>query len=107
MIDGIKPAVLHGDSADVLLVSARAGGHDERGLALFIVDARSAGITRDGWHTHDGRRAADIRLDGVRVAAEALIGVPGEAAVLIESTLQAGIAAIAAEAVGAMESLSS
>jgi alkylation response protein AidB-like acyl-CoA dehydrogenase len=104
-IDGLKPAVLHGDSADALLLSARVEGavDDSHGIALFLIDARHAGITRDAWRTHDGRRAADIRLDAVQVGPEALIGAAGEAAPLIEATVHAGIAALAAEAVGAME----
>jgi alkylation response protein AidB-like acyl-CoA dehydrogenase len=104
-LDGLKPAVLHGDSADALLVSARVEGaaDDARGLALFLVDARHPGITRDAWRTHDGRRAADIQFDAVHVSEEALIGNAGAAAPLIEATLHAGIAALAAEAVGAME----
>jgi alkylation response protein AidB-like acyl-CoA dehydrogenase len=104
-IDGLKPAVLHGDSADALLVSAsvaEAGEGTDR-VALFLIDARSVGITRAAWRTHDGRRAADVRLDTVRVDADALIGAAGDAAPLIEATVHAGIAALAAEAVGAME----
>jgi alkylation response protein AidB-like acyl-CoA dehydrogenase len=99
VLDGFKPAVLHGDSADVLLVSA----HVDDGLALFWAEARSSGIARDGWPTHDGRRAADVHLHAVQVGADALIGSAGAAGPLIEAVQQAGIAALAAEAVGAME----
>lgn len=95
-LDGEAHAVLHGDSADTLLVAARI---DFGPPALFIVDARGAGIARDGWRTHDGRRAADLRFDAVRLDADAHLGD----AVLIERVRQAGIAALAAEAVGAME----
>jgi alkylation response protein AidB-like acyl-CoA dehydrogenase len=94
-LDGLAPAALHGDSADALLVAA----HGEAGTALFIVDARSGGITRSGWRTHDGRRAADVRFDAVYVAGEAWLGGPE----LLDAVRQAGIAALAAEAVGAME----
>jgi alkylation response protein AidB-like acyl-CoA dehydrogenase len=99
VLDGCKPAVLHGDSADVLLVSAQVDGE----WALFWVEARSGGVARDAWRTHDGRRAADVRLHAVKVGADALIGGAGAAAPLIEGVQQAGIAALAAEAVGAME----
>ncbi len=94
-LDGDATAVLHGDSADALLVATRI---DFGPPALFIVDARSAGITRRGWRTHDGRRAADIRFDAVQVPAVARLGDGA----LIERVRQAGIAALAAEAVGAM-----
>jgi alkylation response protein AidB-like acyl-CoA dehydrogenase len=87
---------MHGDAADALLVAARI---DFGPSALFIVDARTAGIARAGWTTHDGRRAADIRFDGVRVGADARIGD----AAAIERVRGCAIAALAAEAVGAME----
>jgi alkylation response protein AidB-like acyl-CoA dehydrogenase len=63
--------VPHGDSADRLLLSARVAGErrDRDGIALFLVDARAAGLTRRPMRLHDGRRAADLVLDGVRVDA--------------------------------------
>jgi len=95
-LDGCSAAVLHGDSADALLVAARI---DFGPAALFLVDARSRGIACESWATHDGRRAASIRFDAVQVGADAQLG----GAVLTERVRQAGIAALAAEAVGAME----
>jgi alkylation response protein AidB-like acyl-CoA dehydrogenase len=95
-LEGCARAVLHGDAADALLVAARI---DFGPPALFIVGARSAGITREAWRTHDGRRAAEIRFEAVQAPADAQIG-DGAA---IERVRQAGIAALAAEAVGAME----
>ncbi|NRF72002.1 acyl-CoA dehydrogenase family protein [Aquincola sp. S2] len=95
-LDGSADAVLHGDSADALLVAARVEAGSD---ALFIVDARSVGITRAAWRTHDGRRAADIGFDGVVVPDDARLG----ASEVVDAVRQAGIAALAAEAVGAME----
>jgi alkylation response protein AidB-like acyl-CoA dehydrogenase len=105
VLDGDKSAVLHGDSADALLVTARVSGaaRDRDGLALFLVDARAPGIVRRAWRTQDGRRAADIRLEALRLEAADAIGQPGAAAPLIDAVVQAGIAALAAEAVGVME----
>ena len=41
VLDGAKSVVVHGDSADRLIVSARVAGdrHDPDGIALFLVDA--------------------------------------------------------------------
>src|ERR1044071_9490539 len=50
----------------------------------------------------DGLRAAEISLAKVRVGADAAIGEPGNAFSLIERVTDAAIAALAAEAVGAM-----
>jgi len=60
------------------------------------------GLERRGYFTQDGTRAADIRLSGVRVEAGALLGEAGNALPIIERVIGDGIAAVCAEAVGAM-----
>lgn len=107
ILDGEKSLVLSGDSADKLIVSARLSGarRDSLGLGLFLVDASTEGVTRRGYPAIDGRRAAEIAFSGVRVAANAAIGQPGQAFALIEHIVDHAIAALCAEAVGAMEAL--
>jgi pimeloyl-CoA dehydrogenase small subunit len=107
VIEGEKSLVLQGDSADRLVVSARVAGNrrDRDGLALFLVDAKSPGVSRRGYPTQDGMRAAEVSLASVRVGAEAAIGEPGAALPLIERVADEAIAALSAEAVGAMSAL--
>ena len=107
ILEGGKTLVLHGDSADALIVSARlAGGpRDADGIGLFLVDAAAAGVSRRGYPTVDGLRAAEIALDGVRVTRALALGEPGKAFPLIERIVARAIAALCAEAVGAMEAL--
>ena len=107
VIEGAKCVVFGGDSADKLVVSARVSGDraSQDGLALFVVDANAAGVTRRGYPIQDGTRAADITLSGVKVGADAVIGEAGKAYPIIERTIQNGIAYLAAEAVGAMSAL--
>ncbi|NWG25049.1 MAG: acyl-CoA dehydrogenase family protein [Pseudorhodoplanes sp.] len=107
MLEGAKTLVLHGDSADRFVVSARLSGdrRDEAGIGLFLVDAGATGLSRRGYPTVDGLRAAELALDGVRVSSERVIGTPGEAFPLIDRVVARAIAAICAEAVGAMEVL--
>ncbi len=107
VLEGAKCVVLGGDSAGKLVVSARVSGErtSKDGLALFLVDADAAGVTRRGYPIQDGTRAADITLSGVKVGAEAVIGEPGKAFPVIERTVQNAIAYLAAEAVGAMSAL--
>ena len=104
-ISGSKAVVINGDSADKLVVSARTSGEvdSESGITLFLVDADAAGVTRRGYGTVDGGRAAEIKLDGVSVPDDAVIGKPGKGFAVIEATYARGIAALAAEAFGAME----
>ncbi|MHC8320455.1 acyl-CoA dehydrogenase family protein [Pseudomonas sp. GB2N2] len=105
ILDGAKRFVLHGDCADKLLVSARvSGGRCEReGIALFLIDAEAEGVARRGYKMQDQLRAADITFSQVRVSSAALVGEAGQALVSIEQTVDAAIAALCAEAVGAME----
>ena len=107
VLDGEKTVVMHGDCADKLVVSARvSGGRRERdGIGLFVVDAGAAGVTRRGYPTQDGQRGADITFKGVKVAAGDVLGEPGKAYDLIERVAHAAIAALASEAVGAMNAM--
>jgi alkylation response protein AidB-like acyl-CoA dehydrogenase len=107
VLDGAKSVVAHGDSAGKLIVSARiAGGRDDpEGIGLFIIDAAANGLARRSYAMRDGTRAAEISLSGVEVAADQALGEPGSAFPVIERIVEAGIAATAAETVGAMETM--
>ncbi len=107
VLEGAKSVVLHGDSADRLIVSARtAGGQDEAmGLSLFIVDAEASGLARRGYALRDGTRAAEVSLSGVRLPAEALLGEVDHALPVIDRVIEAGIAATAAEVIGTCETM--
>jgi pimeloyl-CoA dehydrogenase small subunit len=106
-LDGSKSVVLHGDSADKLIVSARVSGdrHDPDGIGLFLVDAKANGVARRSYRMRDGMAAADIALSGVDVVAGDVLGEPGRGLATIERVNQAGIMATSAEAVGAMETM--
>jgi pimeloyl-CoA dehydrogenase small subunit len=103
-LDGAKSVVVHGDSADRLIVSARVSGdrHDRDGIGLFLVDPQASGVARRAYPMRDGTHAADIALSGVE--AEAL-GEPGQGLATVERVVEAAIAATSAEAVGAMETM--
>ena len=105
VLDGAKSVVLHGDVADKILLTARIAGsrRDEAGIGLFLVDANSAGLSRRGYATQDGQRAAELTLSGVRVDAE---GVLSEHALpAVQHVIDEAIAAVCAEAVGAMQAM--
>jgi pimeloyl-CoA dehydrogenase small subunit len=104
ILDGAKSFVAHGDRADKLIVSARIGSdrRSREGIALFLVDAKAEGVSRRGYPTQDGLRAAEIRLSGVKVPSSDTLGDPGKAAAVIERVVDGALAAMAAEGVGAM-----
>jgi len=107
VLDGAKSVVLHGDSAQRLVVSARTSGErdDPNGITLFILDAAANGVARRAYLMRDGTRAAEISLSDVEVSSDEVLGEIGAAFPVIERIVEAGIAATAAEAVGAMEAM--
>jgi pimeloyl-CoA dehydrogenase small subunit len=104
VLNGEKGLVGQGDSADMLIVSARLGGdrRDRGGLGLYLVDANAAGVARRGYPTQDGQRAAEIAFVNVRVEPEDVLGDPEQALPVIVRAVDETIAALSAEAVGAM-----
>ena len=104
VLDGEKGLVLNGDSAGAFIVSARVAGErrDRDGIGLFLVDADAPGVTRRGYPTQDGRRAAEIGFAKVRVEPANVLGSPEGGLPVIERAVDETIAALSAEAVGAM-----
>jgi pimeloyl-CoA dehydrogenase small subunit len=107
VIDGAKSLVLHGGSADRLIVPARVGGEQREpdGIALFLLDAESPGVSRRDYATHDGLRAADLTLNSVRTDSASLIGPAGGGFPVLARAVDEAMAALCAEAVGAMSVL--
>jgi pimeloyl-CoA dehydrogenase small subunit len=105
VLDGAKSVVIHGDSADRIFVTARIGGErrSRHGIALFLIDPATQGVTRRGYPTQDGQRAAEITLTNARVGRDDLLS--DNALPVVEHVIDEAIAALCAEAVGAMQSL--
>lgn len=106
-LDGRKFAVAGAPSADRLVVTARTAGgvRDERGMGVFIVDANAPGVTIRAHANQDGQRAGEVTLEGVSVSADAAIGDPEGGLPLVGRVARAGIAALAAEAIGVMSAM--
>jgi pimeloyl-CoA dehydrogenase small subunit len=106
-LSGGKGVVIGGDSADRLVVTARtAGGKgDEKGVGVFLVDAKADGVSRRGYPMQDGQRAAEITLENVSVPADAVLGDPEDGLPLVRRVVDQGIAALSAEAVGVMSAM--
>ena len=96
-LTGVKEPVPSGARADVLVVSAAVDG----GTALFVVRADAAGLTRSGYRTHDGTRAARVTLEGT--PAELLGEGTADRTPEVEQALARATVAYAHEAVGAMQ----
>jgi pimeloyl-CoA dehydrogenase small subunit len=106
-ITGHKAVVVHGPSADHFVVTARTSGgqRDEKGVTVFLVPAKAAGVSRRDYPTVDGLRASELSLENVSVGADAVIGEVDNGLPLVEHVVDEAIAAVCAEAVGAMKTL--
>jgi alkylation response protein AidB-like acyl-CoA dehydrogenase len=100
-LDGHKQVIVHGGSADILLVSAMLDG----ALKLFAVPCETAGVVIQRYKTVDSVPAADITLTAVQLPASALLDGAGDTEAALADVLDLGLAALCAEAVGALDKL--
>ena len=103
-LSGEKAHVLDGHVAHTLVVSARTAGaaRDPEGVTLFLVPADAPGVTVTRQTRLDGRGAALVRLEDVRVGPDAVLGEPGRGAALLERVVDRATVALAADMLGAM-----
>jgi alkylation response protein AidB-like acyl-CoA dehydrogenase len=106
-LNGSKHVVVGAPWADRLIVSARTSGgrRDRCGISLFIIDKSQSGVDCRGYATVDGRRAAEIVFDDVAVGPDMRVGPEGDGLAGLERAVDHAIAALCAEAVGAMDEL--
>ncbi|MEO6247303.1 MAG: acyl-CoA dehydrogenase family protein [Sphingomicrobium sp.] len=102
MLSGAKQFVVHGASADLLLVAARTGGTagETAGLTLFAVARDAAGLTVENVVLADSSHAARLTFDKVAVDGDAVVGEVDCGMTALDRALGAGRAGAAAELVG-------
>jgi alkylation response protein AidB-like acyl-CoA dehydrogenase len=103
-LSGSKSVVPAGAHAHAYIVPARVEGavDDASGIALFLVDRSASGVKLRGYATQDGACAAELTL----ADAPAVELLPaGQAFGVLELAGDVAIAALCAEAVGAMDKL--
>jgi len=107
VINGFKSVVMNGPAADKFIVSVRTSGSqsDNEGITLFLVDSDQKGVSKRDYSTVDGRKACELTLEEVLVPSDAIIGKEGNGLGLLKESINKGILAVSAEAVGAMEVL--
>ncbi|MDX1649610.1 MAG: acyl-CoA dehydrogenase family protein [Myxococcota bacterium] len=98
VLRGEKLFVPDAGAADLFVVAFRADG----GVRLALVERSADGVSAEDWPGIDlTRRVGRLRLDGVRVGADAVLARGDEAA--LQRVLDAGATAVAVESVGAAE----
>jgi alkylation response protein AidB-like acyl-CoA dehydrogenase len=113
-LDGRKALVRDAGAADALVVAARTANAEtgdadtgaaqtsdtEAGVTLLLVERGETGLVVEPQPASGGEPLFTVRLDGVEVGAEAVIGEPGAGWPPIERMLARGAALKAAELVG-------
>ena len=106
-LDGHKTAVLDGNAAGQIIVSARVDEGDGKPgkLCLFLVPQGTSGLASRDFARLGGGRACNLDLSDVRLPADALLGDGSDALPAIEAAVDRAMAALGAEAVGIMQTL--
>ena len=101
-LSGTKDFVLHGASADMLVVAARTSGSDTDtdGVTLFAVPKDTANLDHDTVRLVDSSMATHTRFDGVELDGDAVIGEVDGGREILNAMLRAGRVGAAAEGVG-------
>jgi len=101
-LNGSKVFVLDGHSASQLIVVARSSGDvdSNAGISLFLVDAKTPGISRTRTLMMDSRNAARIDFNNVDVDASALIGELDKGFAVLDQVLDRARVIMAAEMLG-------
>jgi acyl-CoA dehydrogenase len=102
VLDGEKTWISNGGLADVYTVFARTGeAPGARGLSAFVVDAGTSGLrVAERIPVVAPHPLARLAFEGVRVAAEQMLGAPGEGFKVAMATLDVFRSTVGAAALG-------
>lgn len=100
-ISGKKIFVLDGNVADYFIVTTTDA--DKNGITLFIVNAKSEGITIERKLMMDSRNAAVVTFENVKVSEADMIGEEGKGKRTLEKALDIARIGLSAEMLGSMQ----
>ncbi len=101
-LSGQKDFVIHGASADMIVVAARTSGSDADadGITLFAVPKDTAGLDHDSVRLVDSSMATHTKFEGVELDGDSVIGEVDGGREILDRMLAAGRVGAAAEGVG-------
>jgi alkylation response protein AidB-like acyl-CoA dehydrogenase len=103
-LHGTKLFVEMAHIADYMVCVARTKeGADKKGITLFLVDAKSAGIQCEVIPTIAADKLCEVRFEDVSVPKKNMLGKLDEGWPIVEMMLRKGAIAKSAESVGAMQ----
>jgi alkylation response protein AidB-like acyl-CoA dehydrogenase len=102
VLSGTKLFVSDAHIADYIICVAmtKEGALDDDGITLFLVDARSAGVSTSLLKTVGGDKQCEVIFDKVRVGRENIIGEPHRGWKAVERTAERAVVGKCAEMVG-------
>ncbi|PZO72587.1 MAG: pimeloyl-CoA dehydrogenase small subunit [Sphingomonas taxi] len=98
-LSGTKAVVPQAGAASVFVVVIEQDGDP----LVLVVPADTAGVSVRSYNTVEGGAAGDVTFDGATLGAEARLGGEGQGQAIVDAAVGAGLLALSAEAVGAME----
>jgi alkylation response protein AidB-like acyl-CoA dehydrogenase len=104
-LSGEKRFVQDATAADIFVVAFRTGPADDN-LGLAVVSRDTDGVTveeTEGWDRT--KRTGVVTLNGVTIAADAVLGEAALGAAAIETLIDCGALAVSAEAIGVCEGI--
>ncbi|OGR88114.1 MAG: hypothetical protein A3J74_06700 [Elusimicrobia bacterium RIFCSPHIGHO2_02_FULL_57_9] len=108
IVEGQAAAVLEAQGADWFVVSAlRAGSDREHGaLSLFLVEGCNPNVVISKLNGPDpSRNLYQVKFQGAKVAANMLLGRPGQGRAVLQKILACALAALSAEMAGATQKI--
>ncbi|KHS48207.1 acyl-CoA dehydrogenase family protein [Novosphingobium subterraneum] len=101
-LQGSKAFVVHGASADAIIVAARTSGSDtdNDGITLFAVPKDASGVSHENLRLVDSAMASNVTFDSVELDGDCVIGEVDGGRELLNKVLRAGRIGAAAELTG-------
>jgi len=102
ILTGKKVMVMDAHVADKIVVAARTSGNtgDAEGISLFLLDAKTEGLSRERVIMVDSRNSGNVVLDNVSVSKADLIGDLNGGMAILEQVLDIANACLSAELLG-------
>ncbi len=98
-LSGTKAVVSQAGAASVFVVTVEQDGEP----LVLLVPADTAGVSVRSFNVVEGGAAGDVTFENVTLGAEARVGGEGQGQAIVDAAVGAGLLALSAEAVGAME----
>jgi len=105
VINGTKLFVPDANVADFMLCVARTDEKsvDENGLTVFIVDAKSPGISHSVLKTIAHDKLCEVVFNGVKVSKDSVLGKPDQGWAVVQKIMQKAMVAKCAQSLGGLQ----